>query len=108
MCLLSRYQSTWKAAYLLGKYLCEKMGTQSSWLKEMTELHKQEGKPLRVLELGSGTGLGGITMAKLLELEQPTLAGTVCLTDICIRALEVINTNLTLAGNLTSHENVTT
>ena len=52
-------RSTWEAAYIMGKYLEQ----------NYDQLVLQQSPPppiVRVLELGSGTGLGGIHLARLL------------------------------------------
>lgn len=52
-------RSTWEAAFVMGKFIEEKY--KSIIGQQMN---------VRVLELGSGTGLGGIHLAKLLEKHQ--------------------------------------
>ena len=64
-----------------------------------------------MLELGSGTGLGGICMAKLLEAEvnaelMSDLTSSVVMSDICTKSLDTLSTNLSKAGNLTNVDRV--
>ena len=61
-----------------------------------------------MLELGSGTGLGGICISKLLETYYPDLEREVTLTDICLKSLEVLHNNLSHNGNLSRPELVKT
>ena len=56
--------------------------------------------------MGSGTGLGGICMAKLLEQRYPDLTCSIYLTDICTKAIDAIRDNLTKSGNLARPERV--
>jgi 16S rRNA G1207 methylase RsmC len=61
-----------------------------------------------VLELGSGTGLGGLFASALLKKTSPD--SDLYMTDICERSLEVVKTNMDLntsAGtNLLSETNL--
>ena len=51
---------------------------------------------VRVLELGSGTGLGGIHLAKLLEKSQ--VQAEIFMTDICLKSLSTAKKNLARNG----------
>ena len=51
---------------------------------------------LRVLELGSGTGLGGVHISKYLA--KRGLEFELMMTDICEKSLKVIDRNLTNNG----------
>ena len=71
-------RSTWEAAYIMGQDIEQ-------------NTHLIDGK-LRVLELGSGTGLGGLHYFKLVQQ-----IGQNCdlhMTDICEKSLKVIERNL--------------
>ena len=84
-----------------------------SWLIGLINERKKstEGRELRVLELGSGTGLGGICMAKLLEAERneelmSDLTSSLVMSDICTKSLDTISTNVKKAGNLTNVDRI--
>ena len=94
-------QSTWEAAFIMGRYLDQHLfsatpsnGTNQEWVKDL--LVQAQGHQLRVLELGSGTGLGGICLTKLLSKAMKQEVYEVIMTDICEKALDTIKTNLEL------------
>lgn len=72
-------RSTWEAAHVMGE-----------WIESHPEL--VSGDKLRVLELGSGTGLGGTHIAAYLKSRGVEFELT--MTDICEKSLKVIERNL--------------
>lgn len=103
----------------MGRILCSEARTPDSWLYRLLESVKQRqaagevGSEFKVLELGSGTGLGGICMARLLEevCDERTnalsdLTSTIVMSDVCAKALEVIQRNLANNGNLCKPERI--
>ncbi|TNV75732.1 hypothetical protein FGO68_gene977 [Halteria grandinella] len=76
-------RSVWKASVIMARYL-------ETLLPDLQNVNT-------VLELGSGTGLGGIFARTLLKE-----AETVYMTDICTKSLQMIRENILL--NMTSGE----
>ena len=77
----------------MGKYLDQQLASkETTWTKELISESMKANQGLKVLELGSGTGLGGICLTKLLE--KIDCKAEIYMTDICEKALEVIQTNL--------------
>ena len=95
----------------MGEYLNEKANlSKDSWVSQMLRSHQEAGSSkLKVLELGSGTGLGGISTAKILENQKSDLTSPpeLYLTDICTKSLDTVRNNLTLANNLSKPERIT-
>ena len=88
----------------MGKYLDQQIASQqTTWIKELLAESNKGAQSLKVLELGSGTGLGGISLTKLLE--KIGCQAEVYMTDVCEKALEVIQTNLQ-ANNLKTAVNL--
>ena len=65
-----------------------------NWIKVILEEAKD--RQIKILELGSGTGLGGISITKLLSKTIKPEAYEVYMTDICEKALATLKTNLEL------------
>ena len=78
-------RSVWKASYIMAQQL-EKAVFADEGLRETLKLESSSN----ILELGSGTGLGGIFVKKLLP------QSSVVMTDICTKSLQSIRNNLSL------------
>ena len=74
-------RSTWEAAFIMGEYV---ESNQDTILKE--------NKSVRVLELGSGTGLGGIHFGTLMK--KVGVEAEIYMTDICAKSLRTAGKNL--------------
>ena len=79
------------------------MKTSDSWLVQLISASKANAgagaasastPTFKVLELGSGTGLGGICMARLLEAQDneltSDLTSRIFMSDICVKSLDVL------------------
>ena len=90
------FQSTWEAAFIMGKYLDQKLhcGKETNWVKEC--IQQAPDRKLKILELGSGTGLGGISLTRMLQKILKPEQYQVTMTDICEKALDTLKTNLEL------------
>ena len=79
------------------------MKTSDSWLVQLITASKANvgagaasanTATFKVLELGSGTGLGGICMARLLEAQDneltSDLTSRIFMSDICVKSLDVL------------------
>lgn len=92
----------------MGEYLCTKARESQSWLNLALMPQQEPNLSFKVIELGSGTGLGGICATRLLEMEQfAHIKRQVVMTDICHKALEVIDNNVKLSGNLSDPSVIT-
>jgi cyclopropane fatty-acyl-phospholipid synthase-like methyltransferase len=75
-------RSVWKASIVMSNYL------QRAYTENDPQLDLKKAQ--RILELGSGPGLGGLFAASLIKE-----AETLYLTDICIKSLQLIRDNIT-------------
>ena len=79
------------------------MKISDSWLAQLISASKvnvgagaasASTPSFKVLELGSGTGLGGICMARLLEAQDNELTrdltSSIFMSDICVKSLDVL------------------
>ena len=74
-------RSVWKASIVMSNYL------QRAYIEN--DLLLDLKKAQRILELGSGPGLGGLFAASLIKE-----AETLYLTDICTKSLQLIRENI--------------
>ncbi len=85
--ILTRYsatgvsRSTWEAAYIMGLELEYHLASYVPHLES-----------IKVLELGSGTGLGGIHFAKLMNHMGRNY--TLYMSDVCEKSLKLISKNV--------------